>query len=154
MCSHSGPLTQREDTEGEDALKAEVKRRFLVVESHLSEGQKEEIVVEALNFMHAMLGVVKETAVSVHAEDTDSMVDPVWEKERLTLSNERTVSEEEKVTRLKIQESDLPLSLLVWKHIFPTGTAELFMTILREVRYLVSNTPLGIGPEVYERPVD
>ncbi len=137
-------------TEGEDALKAEFKRRFLVVESHLSEGQKEEIVAEALDFMHAMLGVVKEIALSVHAEDTDSTGDPVG-MEGHALSNEKTMRNEKAVT---IQESDLPLFLLVWKHIFPLGTAELFMTILREVRYLVSNTPLGIGPEVYERPVN
>lgn len=106
--------------DGED-LRAEFKKRFMDVEQHLTEGEREEVLQEAVYIMGAVIGVVEEITGLVGCTARAA-------QDRLVAGREARTKGDGWVDDYNTlsQEGDGPsMQWLLLKHILPLGMVEL-----------------------------
>lgn len=114
------------DEDGED-IKAEFKARFADVEGTLTEGEREEVVKEAVFIMQSMIGVVGEISEVLGTGASSVAGQPVG-------NGERTVRKEDEEPSMR---------WLLLKHVLPMGMVELIAAGAR------SAVGVGMGPSFW-----
>ena len=109
---------------GED-IKAEFKRRFARVEPCLTDGEKEEVVQEAVLVMQTMVEVVKDIS-----HDVGSGRDA---KQAGLANGQDTHIKRGKSAVQRAAEDELSMSWLLLRHVLPMGMAELIRGARRAV---------------------
>ena len=109
-------------TDGED-IKADFKRRFHEIDSHLHETEREDVIEEAVFIMRSMIGIVEEIAEAVDANAVKELA-----------GGKRAVDSVRKTVLPNQQEPSI--QWLPLKHILPMGLAELLTGAAKAVSIL------------------